>query len=63
MGNRLIQIRPILFALGLMVCLMALAMALPAALDFADGSPTWRAFAVSIAIFAVRRRPHDDVRL
>jgi trk system potassium uptake protein len=47
MGNRLIQIRPILFALGLMVCLMALAMALPAALDFADDSPTWRAFAVS----------------
>ncbi len=47
MGNRLIQIRPILFALGLMVCLMALAMTLPAALDLADGSPTWRAFAVS----------------
>ena len=47
MGNRLIQIRPILFALGLMVCLMALAMTLPAALDFADDSPTWRAFAVS----------------
>jgi trk system potassium uptake protein len=47
MGNRLIQIRPILFALGLMVCLMALVMVLPAALDFADNSPTWRAFAVS----------------
>jgi len=47
MGNRLIQIRPILFALGLMVCLMALAMALPTALDFADGSPTWRTFAIS----------------
>jgi trk system potassium uptake protein len=47
MGKRLIQIRPILFALGLMVCLMALAMALPTALDFADDSPTWRTFAVS----------------
>jgi trk system potassium uptake protein len=47
MGNRLIQIRPILFALGLMVCLLALAMALPTALDFADDSPTWRAFAIS----------------
>jgi len=52
MGNRLIQIRPILFALGLMVCLMALAMALPTGLDYADGSPTWRSFAVS-ALFSL----------
>lgn len=43
----MIQIRPILFALGILVCGMALAMIVPAALDFADASPSWRGFAIS----------------
>ena len=44
----MIQIRPILFALGLMV----VAMTLPAALDLADNSPSWRGFAMS-ALFSL----------
>lgn len=46
----MIQIRPILFALGIMVCVMALAMILPAALDYADDAPSWRGFAVSALV-------------
>lgn len=63
----MIQIRPILFALGILVCVMALAMTLPAALDYADESPSWRAFALSalvslfvgvlMMLFAHEKRP------
>jgi trk system potassium uptake protein TrkH len=63
----LIQIRPILLALGLMVCLVAVAMILPAAIDYADGHSNWHAFAISamfslfigvlMVLFAYDRRP------
>ncbi len=46
----MIQIRPILLALGLMVCLIAVAMILPAAIDYADGHSNWHAFAISSAL-------------
>lgn len=48
----MIQIRPILLALGLMVCLVAVAMILPAAIDYADGHSNWHAFAIS-AMFSL----------
>jgi trk system potassium uptake protein TrkH len=63
----LIQFRPILLALGLMVCLVAVAMLAPMALDFADSHSSWRTFAVSalvtlfvgvlMVLFAYDRRP------
>ncbi|MGQ0672736.1 MAG: TrkH family potassium uptake protein [Hyphomicrobium sp.] len=46
----LIQIRPILFALGLMLCIIASAMVLPAVVDVADGHDGWKVFLAS-AIF------------
>lgn len=66
-GIHLIQIRPILFALGLIVCLIAVAMVLPAAIDYADGHSNGHAFAISalftlfvgvlMVLFAYDRRP------
>lgn len=46
----LIQFRPILFALGLMLCIIAAAMVLPAVVDVADGNDSWKVFLAS-AIF------------
>lgn len=45
----MIQFRPILFVLGLMLCGLAGLMLLPAAVDFTDANPNWRAFTVSAA--------------
>ena len=51
----MIQFRPILLALGLMVCLVAVAMLIPMAVDFADGHSSGRVFAVSalVTLFVV----------
>jgi trk system potassium uptake protein TrkH len=46
----LIQFRPIFFALGLMLCIVAAAMVLPAMVDVADGHQGWKVFLAS-AIF------------
>lgn len=46
----MIQFRPILLALGLMVCLVAVAMLIPMAVDFADGHSSGRVFAVSALV-------------
>src|SRR5690606_18540610 len=63
----LIQFRPILLALGLMVCLMAVAMLVPMSVDFADSHSSWLVFAISalvtlfigvlMVLFAYDRRP------
>lgn len=42
-----IQFRPIVSALGLMLCAIAAAMVLPAVLDFSDGNSGWRVFLAS----------------
>jgi len=49
-----IKIRPIIFALGLMLCTIALAMVGPALVDLTDGSHGWRAFLASamLTLFA-----------
>ncbi len=46
----LIQIRPILFALGLMLCTLAAAMVLPALVDLADGNAEWQVFFASAVL-------------
>lgn len=43
----MIQLRPILFSLGLMLCTIAAAMLLPAAVDLADGNGAWKTFLAS----------------
>lgn len=43
----MIQFRPILFALGLILCTTAAAMILPAVVDVADGHEDWRVFFAS----------------
>lgn len=43
----LIQLRPILFALGLLLCIVASAMLLPAMIDLADGIENWQVFLAS----------------
>ena len=63
----MIQFRPILLALGLMVCLTAVAMLVPMAVDYADSHSSWLIFAVSalvtlfigvlMVLFAYDRRP------
>lgn len=63
----MIQFRPILLALGLMVCLMAVAMLVPMAVDFADSHSSWQVFGVSslstffigvlMVLFAYSKRP------
>lgn len=40
----LIQLRPIIFVVGLMLCTIAAAMVLPAVVDVADGHADWRIF-------------------
>ena len=48
----MLQLRPILFALGLMLCTIAAAMLLPALVDLADNHPGWKAFvAASVVTF------------
>jgi trk system potassium uptake protein TrkH len=63
----LIQFRPILLALGLMVCLVAVAMLMPMAVDYADGHSSGLVFAISalvtlfigvlMVLFAYDRKP------
>ncbi len=63
----MIQFRPILLALGLMVCLVAVAMLVPMAVDYADSHSSGLVFAVSalvtffigglMVLFAYDRRP------
>ncbi|MDX2257685.1 MAG: TrkH family potassium uptake protein [Hyphomicrobiaceae bacterium] len=43
----MIQFRPILFALGLILCTIAAAMLLPAMIDVADGHDDWQVFLAS----------------
>lgn len=40
----MIQLRPIVFIVGLMLCMIAAAMILPAVVDVADGHADWRVF-------------------
>ena len=63
----MIQFRPILLALGLMVCFVAVAMLIPMAVDYADGHSSAHVFALSalitlfvgvlMVLFAHDRRP------
>ena len=63
----MIQFRPILLALGLMVCFVAVAMLIPMAVDYADGHSSAYVFAISalvtlfvgvlMVLFAYDRRP------
>lgn len=46
----MVQLRPIIFTLGILLCAVAAAMALPAIVDAADGNDHWRAFFAS-AVF------------
>jgi trk system potassium uptake protein TrkH len=49
-----IQLRPILFTLGLIICSIAAAMVLPALVDAADGHEDWRVFFTSaVATFFI----------
>ena len=43
----MIKVRPIIFALGLMLCVVAVAMLLPAVVDYVDGIDRWKAFLFS----------------
>lgn len=50
----MIKFRPILFAVGLMLCAIAASMLLPAGVDVADGNDGWQVFfASSIATFFI----------
>ncbi|MDX2287956.1 MAG: TrkH family potassium uptake protein [Hyphomicrobiaceae bacterium] len=50
----MIQLRPILFALGLILCVIAFAMLLPAIVDLADGHDDWKVFLASaVATFFI----------
>lgn len=49
-GSSLLQLRPILFALGLMLCTIAAAMLLPALVDLADDHEHWAAFVSSSVV-------------
>ena len=46
----MIDTRPILFILGILLCVLAAAMLIPMGADLAVGSPDWRVFAASSAI-------------
>lgn len=46
----MVHLRPVLFLFGIILVSLALAMAVPLALDLADGSRTWRAFAAAMAV-------------
>ncbi len=43
----MIKVRPILFVLGLLLCILAAAMVLPAIIDVADNNPGWQVFVAS----------------
>lgn len=43
----MVQIRPVVLTLGLVLCALAAAMVLPAIVDIADGHPGWRVFVAS----------------
>lgn len=43
----MIKVRPILFVLGLLLCILAAAMVLPAIIDVADNNPGWQVFIAS----------------
>ena len=45
----MIQLRPIIFTLGLLLCAVAATMAVPAVVDAADGNDHWRVFLASAA--------------
>lgn len=50
----MLQIRPILFILGFLLCVLAASMLLPAAIDIADANDDWRSFfAASLFTFFV----------
>ena len=40
----MVQVRPIFFVLGLLLCVLAVAMLVPAALDMSDGNADWKVF-------------------
>ena len=40
----MIEVRPIIFVIGLLLCVLATAMLLPAAIDIYDGNDDWRTF-------------------
>lgn len=44
------DLRPVLFILGLLLCITAAGMVLPMLADLASGHPDWRVFAVCIAV-------------
>ena len=44
MSSRMLNFRPILFAIGLMLAVLSAAMMLPALIDLADANNDWRAF-------------------
>lgn len=46
----MLQLRPVLFAIGLMLCTIAAAMLLPALVDLADNQEGWEAFAASAVV-------------
>ena len=46
----MVQLRPIVLTLGLVLCAIAAAMVLPAIVDIADNEPGWRVFLAS-AVF------------
>jgi trk system potassium uptake protein TrkH len=45
-----VQIRPIAFTIGLLLCVIAAAMVLPAVVDIVDGNPDWQVFLASSVI-------------
>ncbi|MCL4768152.1 MAG: TrkH family potassium uptake protein [Hyphomicrobiaceae bacterium] len=49
-GAALLQLRPIVFTLGLLLCAVAAAMAVPAIVDVADGNDHWRVFFASAVL-------------
>ena len=48
----MIQLRPILFLIGLLIAVLALTMLLPALADLAAGHPDWKVF-VSVALLTL----------
>ena len=46
----MIDLRPVLSAIGTMICILAAAMLLPAMVDFRDGHEEWQVFATSAGL-------------
>ncbi|MGQ0662425.1 MAG: TrkH family potassium uptake protein [Pseudomonadota bacterium] len=46
----MVDVRPVLFIIGLLLSILALAMLLPAVADLADGNPDWQGFALASLI-------------